>query len=282
MFYTAILLLAIEILVSGNRYWRLVSPGIIFGFAALTKAQTLLLPAALFAVWWVISRAPLPFFPTIGRAAVVYAAMAAVILPWTARNYHVFGDIVLISTNGGPTLLAGNNPTANGDDAEDDPLVKHLSHDVTHQVASDRLATLLAVDWIRNHRLAFAVLIPRKIWRLWAPDGEAEWCYQLGYRGYSQYWPIFRAVRAINQVYYSGLMAFFLLSVLICYWDRQWPSIEFCTGYALILFTTAISIIFSGQSRFHFPMMPWVAMYASWSILRLTVASRLTPAPASA
>jgi len=24
--------------------------------------------------------------------------------------------------------------------------------------------------------------------------------------------------------------------------------------------------VFSGQSRFHFPLMPWVAMYAAWAI----------------
>jgi hypothetical protein len=40
------------------------------------------------------------------------------------------------------------------------------------------------------------------------------------------------------------------------------------TGYALIADFTAISIVFSGQSRFHFPLMPWVAMYAAWTIIQ--------------
>ncbi|MEP6878259.1 MAG: hypothetical protein ABI865_05375, partial [Nitrosospira sp.] len=31
-------------------------------------------------------------------------------------------------------------------------------------------------------------------------------------------------------------------------------------------YLTAISIVFSGQPRFHFPVMPWVIMYAAWSV----------------
>lgn len=38
------------------------------------------------------------------------------------------------------------------------------------------------------------------------------------------------------------------------------------TGYILCGYFTLVSIVFSGQSRFHFPMMPWVAMYAAWTI----------------
>lgn len=274
VFYTALLLFAVDLLVSGPGGWRLAAAGATFGVAALTKAQTVLLPAMLFGVWWFAAGQRRRVTSTLAQAIAVYAMMALVILPWAARNYSVFGEIVPISTNGGLTLLAGNNPSARGDDAENDALVKQVPHDVAHQIAADHLAKQLAIQWIREHPQRFLVLIPEKIMRLWLPDGEAEWAYEAGFAGYDKYWSIFRALRVINQAYYLGIMLLFLLSIWIGWRERRMPSTEFTTGYALILFTTSISVIFSGQSRFHFPMIPWLAMYAAWSILQLLGGSR--------
>lgn len=51
---------------------------------------------------------------TLGAAAMMMAAMAAAILPWSWRNYRAFGEFVLISTNGGPNFWMGNNPETTG------------------------------------------------------------------------------------------------------------------------------------------------------------------------
>ena len=42
------------------------------------------------------------------------AAIAATIAPWSIRNNAVFGEFVLLSTNGGPNLWMGNNPDSTG------------------------------------------------------------------------------------------------------------------------------------------------------------------------
>ena len=131
LFYTALLLAALGILMrDGHSVAKLALAGLVFGIATLTKAQTLYLPAFLFAAWWLSAAARLRLLPCIAKAAVVYAAMALVIVPWAVRNYLVFGEFVLVSTNGGGTLLSGNNPTAWGDYTEDDPLVRSVPHDV--------------------------------------------------------------------------------------------------------------------------------------------------------
>ena len=125
-----------------------------------------------------------------------------------------------------------------------------------------------------NPRL-FVGLIPLKIWQLWYKDGEAEWAYQAGYRNYERYWYLFRSVRVMNQVYYGLLLLGFLLSVI---WLRKWgntvawPWILF--GYIYVLYITLISIVFSGQARFHFPAMPWIIMCAAWTIIVLLNAVR--------
>lgn len=48
------------------------------------------------------------------RYALVLAHLAvagAVMLPWTVRNFYVFGRPILLTTHGGYTLLLGNNPS---------------------------------------------------------------------------------------------------------------------------------------------------------------------------
>jgi hypothetical protein len=268
VFYSALLLFAVFILIRDQAPARLVLSGIVFGIASLTKAQTLFIPLVLFAVWWMSGRQRLTLLSYASKAAVVYAAMAIVILPWTARNYIAFGEFVLISTNGGGTLLTGNNPSAWGDYTENDALVKQVPNDVAGQVANDRLATSLALRWIQDNPAAFAILAPKKVWRLWAPDGESEWSYQAGFRSYDDYWILFRAARAINQLYYSCLIILFALSTVYFLRERRVLSPYAATGYILAAYFTAISIVFSGQSRFHFPLMPWIAMYAAWTLIQ--------------
>lgn len=101
IFYTALLLLGVTLAVRAQTLARLFLAGVVFGIVTLTKAQTLFLPAVLCAMWWLFAGSRPNFVSWIGRAAVIYAAMAMVILPWTVRNYLIFGEFVLISTNGG-------------------------------------------------------------------------------------------------------------------------------------------------------------------------------------
>jgi hypothetical protein len=267
LFYTVLVLLAVDLLVGGENTLRWIAGGGVFGFATLTKAQTLLLPAVLLAAWWAAGSHDRRMRRSLGRAVVVYAAMAVVILPWTARNYRVFRQIIPVSTNGGLTLLSGNNPSAQGDYTQNDPLVAQVPHSVSQQVAADHLATALALQWIRQHPGAAFALVPKKIWRLWAPDGEGEWAYQSGYPAYNKYSAIFRTLRFSNQAYYFGLLLLALSSIYYLSKGARMARGEAVTGFVLILYTTAISIIFSGQSRLHFFVMPWIAMYAAWTIL---------------
>ncbi len=275
LFYTAVLLFAVYVLVSSGGWWRLVACGIAFGIATLTKAQTIFLPAALFLVWWAVPENQRRLFPQLGRAAVVYAAMAAVILPWSVRNYFVFGEFVPISTNGGLVLLTGNNPSADGGFTPNDSLVKEVPRGVKQQVAADHLARSLALSWIGQHPGAAIALIPKKIWQLWARDGEAEWAYQAGYKYYDKYWILFRTIRVINQAYYAAVI--FLAGASILFWSRRAGIVlaEWATGYVIFVYTTIISVIFYGFSRYHFPAIPWIAMYAGWTIVQSVGFTRL-------
>ena len=107
IFYTALLLAAVLTVICAKTRAELLLAGAAFGFATLTKAQTLFLPAALFTAWLLAAAIRARRFSCLGKVVIIYATMAVVILPWTIRNYLVFGEFIFISTNGGGTLLTG-------------------------------------------------------------------------------------------------------------------------------------------------------------------------------
>jgi len=202
-----------------------------------------------------------------GRAVAVLVVALVVVTPWAVRNYHVFGKVVL-STNGGGSLLAGNNPSEVGeywhDYSDGDPLIEQVKFSVEDQMDADLRARALATGWIMDNPGQFVGLIPKKVFRLWAPDGEAEWMYQ-DTPFYEQHWAWFRFVRIVNQVFYGIALLFFPLALWKLLAMRAAPVM--CIGVAVVLVFTLISMIFSGQSRFHFPAMPFVLAYAAWIVI---------------
>ncbi len=278
IFYEFLLLAGVYCLLRQTALFA-AAAGLVFGVATLTKAQSPLLPLILIGAIWLYDRSR-PGIPKLARNAVLACAvMAAVVAPWTIRNHQVFGAFIPVSTNGGFTLLTGNNPSAAGDYTPDDPLVAGLAGHPEQQVEIDRIARARAIAWISAHPGGFVRLMPLKFFRLWAPDGEAEWFYQAGYDRYDRNAVLFRSVRGLNQLLYV-LLVLLALPALALLWPRARASVP-QLGWVLIAYFTAISLVFSGQSRFHFALMPWIAMYAAWTVVHLWSRFRARPAPGS-
>ncbi|WP_420606423.1 glycosyltransferase family 39 protein [Novosphingopyxis sp.] len=269
MFYTMLLLAGARLLIARPTAPVLAAAGIVFGFATLVKAQTLIVIPLVLGIallrrprWW---RA-LP--SALARGALVLAIAALAVLPWSLRNCDAIGACVPVSTNGGYTLLTGNNDSAAGDYTPGDPAVRRLEAAGLGEVGRDAEARRLGMAWIAEHPARFVRLIPLKLWRLWAPDGEAEWGYQAGYDGYGIHASVFRALRLLNQFYYAALLAGFALFAWIQLRRRRGAG-ERLIGwwllpYAIAAYPSAIAMVFSGQSRFHFPVMPFVALSVGW------------------
>ena len=271
-YFTFLLLLGVYLYITRSRWFWILVSGIVFGLAALTKPQVVFLPGllVLFHVFSAERKDKLRQHLIKGLA--IYFAMAMVLVPWAVRNTEIFGELVLISTNGGATLLTGNNPTASGGYEENDSLVAQRNFSVQDQVESDRRARKLAIEWIRENPMRFVELIPLKIWHLWSRNGEAEWAYQAGYRYYEKYSGAFRTVRWVNQIFYALLLGGAVVAAFLLIKHRDkvaWPWV--LIGYCLMIYLTLISIVFSGQPRFHFPAMPWIIMYAAWATVTITI-----------
>ncbi|HUD28884.1 MAG TPA: glycosyltransferase family 39 protein [Novosphingobium sp.] len=270
VFYTALLLAGCWVVVTRTNRWQLVSAGVLFGIATLVKAQTLVVVPLLFAIDWLRMGQVWKRLPGLLAEGLIVLALAVLtVLPWTIRNHTQLGHWVAVSTNGGYTLLTGNHDTATGDYTPDAPVVKELmTRPGLDEVTRDAEARRLGMAWITEHPDRFLKLAPKKLMRLWLPDGEAEWAYQGGAPGYARFELVYRAVRVLNQGYYALLMlafaaAFFVMIARRRRDGQRWIG-WWLLPYGIALYPTLICVVFSGQSRFHYPVMPWVCMTAGW------------------
>jgi 4-amino-4-deoxy-L-arabinose transferase-like glycosyltransferase len=269
IFFEFLLLASILLLMRGTAIADLAA-GVVLGVATLTKTQTVLLPAFLFLSFAVISYRTVAWRRWARSLASVYVALLLVVAPWSYRNWTVFDTFVPVSTNGGWTLLSGNNPEARGDYTPETVLAEGYSFNPAQQIAMDRLARDRAIEWILTNPERFALLMPLKVFRLWAPDGEAEWFYQRGSGEFYQTYSLaFRTVRVVNQVFYLAVMILVFPALWLIWKDRKAHGPWAFAGVTICLFFTLISIVFSGQSRFHFSLMPFLIGYAAWALVRL-------------
>lgn len=109
-FYTLALLVALEraaAIAAAPRAHLWAALGLSLGVGALLR-QTLL-PFAPLLLVWLAWTAPDP--RRWRHAAGAAALIALCVLPWTAYNYKVFGDFLLLNSNGGYFFYAANHPT---------------------------------------------------------------------------------------------------------------------------------------------------------------------------
>jgi uncharacterized membrane protein YhaH (DUF805 family) len=198
------------------------------------------------------------------------ALAAACVAPWSLRNQREMGALVAVSTNGGMTLLTGNNATANGGYSEADPTIQALYARNLPEVERDAEAKRLGTQWIAANPGKFIGLMPMKVARLWGPDGESQWAYETGMASYADHAAKFRALRLANMAYYWGLLALFVAAAVVMLMRRRAqdePMFDWwLLPYGIAVYPTAIAMVFSGQSRFHFPVMPFVCVAAAWLI----------------
>lgn len=110
----------IALFLGGLRAWQLrgrgiawlLLAGLLWGLACYVRPVALLVPVAL--IFAALPKGIGAMLRAVGQAAVMLAVILAVLSPWTLRNYRVFGEFVLVSTNFGPNFWMGNNPDSDG------------------------------------------------------------------------------------------------------------------------------------------------------------------------
>jgi hypothetical protein len=189
------------------------------------------------------------------------AGILLITTPWVIRNIAFFGS-PMISSNTGINLYMGNNPNATGAYRAGLPdTLLSVSHD---EMAFNQLSTNMAIDHILGNPLTFAIRIPVKIAHTFRSEGELlVWAFHPNIRDKSSSFSAkYRSLPLISvasvHLYYAVILIAGFLGVLRF---RQNES-----SFLTLLFLAVILAghgIFFGGSRFHFLLMPLMALYTA-------------------
>ena len=141
--------------------WRGVVAGALLGCAALVRPVAMALPVIIgVAVLLEHGLSKSAVFEQLRLVIPALISMACVIAPWTLRNYELYHEVVLISTNGGVTLWMGNAPGTTGEHMDVPAWAEKLRDD-----KQDKALGVLAKGYIVNDPAGFVWRSLRKfIW----------------------------------------------------------------------------------------------------------------------
>lgn len=244
--YMALLGLALWVAAFLQRQERLIGfamLGILLGLGALTKpAGLMLIPLVVLWVW--VAPPQRPPHVRLAQSLMIVLGAAAVILPWTVRNYRVFHAWVPISTNGGYTFYGANNPHAFGGHREGfPPALPGFS-----EPQAEQEYYRLGMEWIVHHPTDFISIAGRKLVRLFSPLSVAS---------YEQDYPLPLAGLV------RGAYTAFLGTALAGAWLLRHRWREVAIFYTLVLRVLLGAVLFYGDARYTLPMVPSLVVFAS-------------------
>ncbi len=221
--------------------------GAILGFGTLVKPICLLVPPLLGVAWWSMG---LGIGRAATRVAVVVLVMALVVAPWTIRNYRVLGAFVPVSTNGGYTLYAANNPDATGLAMPMPPVPGELG-----EVSRDHLRMRAALTWIVTHPIRWAELATAKVAYTWGTTSSVMAVVsadRLPTR-------VEDACKALLNVTW-GLL--FVWCAVATFRQHAWARAGLVPGLLLLAYVFALHLFYEAHSRHHVPVLTVLCVIA--------------------
>ncbi|MGQ9463900.1 MAG: ArnT family glycosyltransferase [Candidatus Fervidibacter sp.] len=232
-----------------NSLWAAAFAGLSWGIASLTRA--IALPLAILCSLWFLARREM-------KGTVVFLTLfVLVLLPWTARNYKIFGGFVPIELSAGHNLYLSFGPPGN------EPKV--LGHwnwgsDVRRPNPPKGLSPMERDGWLKAQALAYiranpmeAVIkrIPRKLANLLVP---------------------FYGTASLTNKMLTTFCYLLLLALSLPAWWQAWrsenPSERHLAELVLLIaaFTIAFHAIFFGVVRYRYPVDALLLVFAGKSL----------------
>lgn len=263
--------------------------GICFGISCLIRSESLFLPGFIFGFLALIKllraeKGTPKALVAIGKKAlmgaiVTYVAMLAVVLPWSFRNYKVFGKFVLVSTNGGVNFFAASNPSANGTDYIDPEVLKGLDR-TGSETDIDREYFRAGMEYFKANPFRYFAQMPFRFWHLLKPHSiSKKWL-----DGSNPVKSIFSSESLLNLsrvVFWTEVLTYCLLVLAFLrffFWMiRQKMSAQeptFYLPFIVIAYFIAIHLFFSCAPRYAFPILPWFVMCATFALISDSLGSK--------
>lgn len=267
--------IALVVKARGRIGWALAG-GLVLGLATLMRPQVMLFPPFLVGALWLAGQ--VAWRRALMMLVLAMVGLGAAVAPWTLRNQAVLGAAVPVSTNGGIALQAGANDLADGGyfQVERSPLWVQVgipfADRVERQVAIDRRLKAMAMDWIEKHPVRWGLLGFRKVALLWLKDSDGFWALDASHPGQGLVW---KAAQGANQLFYTALLVLAVIGTGLAgraaWVSRKGPrqgGAAMLVASVVPLFCTALAFGFTGQTRYHYPAMPFVMILAAWVVGR--------------
>lgn len=250
---------------SGSVWRRGGLAGLLLGMAALVRPQALLLPGVYAMALVLSSPSPRQALGHQLRIALMSGlVMAALIAPWTWRNYQLYDEFVLISTNGGITLWMGNTPGTGGSHMNVPAPIAELPDN-----EQARVLGAMAREYILADPAAFAVRAFRKVFLLysnesigvgWNSEGIAQ-----RFGEASVLW-----FKRFTQITWAALFLMSLYGLWALLRREGVRSVLVSPVMLTVLFYTAIHSVVVSQDRYHLNFAGQIAMFFGIGMASLT------------
>lgn len=169
------------------------------------------------------------------QAAVLLTALAACMLPWTMRNYHITGRFVPTTLWVGPSLYDGLNPNADGRSdmrfVEDDGVYQRMS-----EYDADQYYRAAAKKFVMENPGTAAALSVAKLGRYWSP-----WPNAAGFD------------RVEFQIAFGTFSLTVFFAAVVGLRSRRWSIWQLALTLGPVLYFSAVHAVFVGSLRYRLP-----------------------------
>lgn len=220
--------------------------GVLMGLAILTKPAIQVIGLLLVA-WLVACGERRMVAQRVRLAIVALLTMVLTILPWTVRNYAVFGEVIPVSANGGYVFYGANNEDGFGGQREFfPPLLPGLTPGQQEKEYYRR-----GLAWIQSDPGGWLRLTIAKVVRLWSPltVSSQERPLEIPLAGF-----LTAAYLAFSGVSAAGL-------VLAA---RRFPDTSIL--WMPVLGTHLAAVVFYGGIRYSVPMIPAMLTFCAVAV----------------
>lgn len=173
---------------------------------------------------------------------------AAVITPWTLRNYTQFGQFVLVSTNGGSNLYRANNPLADGGYRPRG----EIDFSTYGEIEQDRAAKQAAIAWIKQNPVDFLKLAVEKQIRFMGDDSAGVYA-SLKRGGGSDSPSVYMLGKLVANAWW--LLVWLVIAAMVWSSHRHAAPSRVTAWCWLYLFV--LHSVFESNGKYHIPML-WV------------------------
>lgn len=257
-----VLCLGMLVVVARAPTWRTaLAAGVLYGAATLVRPVIYFIPPLLLLYWLLAST---PWRKAVALTVLLFAAGSAVLLPWQIRNYRIFGEFVLVSTNGGVHLWMGNNPRASGGFIPETDFItpegKYIMSSL-NEARRDRWAGEQGKAYLRENPAHCLSLWPKKVVHLFYRDSK---CVTYPFREtFQEVHPaLIAALILISEGVYYALGLAFIVG-LFGLARAEGLSARVWLGAGMLLYFVGIYLPFITEGRYHMPLLPIFAVFAA-------------------